>query len=1085
MRISDVSIRNAVFAWMLFAAFIIFGFISFMRLGVSQLPDVDFPVVNVAVTLVGAAPEIMETSVVDPIEDALSSVEGVERISSVSKTGIANITIEFELDRNVDVALQEVQTKVAQAQRLLPPNVDPPVISKTNPDDQPIIWLALTYSKNDAYFLMSYAKDYLKDRFTMVPGVGDIILGGYTDPAMRIWLDAKKLQRNNISVNDVLGSINSQHAEIPGGFIQNPKTAFNVRTLGEFTDPAGFDNMIITARAGAAIQNPFNTVRLKDLGRAEEGLAEVYRVSRFDGVQALGLGIKKQLGSNAVAVARAVKEKIGEIQAQLPPGMDLQINFDSSRFIEQSISEMIKHLTLAVLLTSLVCWVFLGSFTATLNVLLAIPTSIMGAFIGLYFFGFTLNTFTLLGLTLAIGIVVDDAIMVLENIFRYNEKGLRPISSAIVGAREITFAALAASIAIIAIFLPVAFMKGVIGRFFLQYGITISLAVLLSLIESLTITPMRCSSFVHQGVRTTRIGKAFDAFMDAWKVFYKKTLDWSLHHRLTVVAGSVIFVAVSFYTVTFLNRELTPVQDQSLFILRLMLPIGSSLASSKTKADQIDTWLRARPEIAHVYSSVGGFGSGGGSDANTGMMFVTMKDKGHRGTDNPLGHEMSQQEFMGFARKELSQIDGVQVFMMDLSNRGFSTGKGYPIEFILQGPDWQKLSELNNKMKTEMRNSGLMVDVDSDYLEGMPEIQISPERDQAGNRGISVEDIGSTIQALIGGVKNGQYSKNGHRYDIWVQLEKATDPRAEFDSLRIANSRNNLLPLSSVAKISEKPSLQQVTRVNRQRAITIYANLTHGASQQAALDFIYKKAGSILPPTYFIDQSGAAKTFKESFQSLIFALILGVAVAYMVLASQFNSFLDPVTILMALPFSFSGAFFALLAMGQTINMYSLIGLLLLMGIVKKNSILLIDFTNHVRDRDNSDAETALREACPIRLRPIIMTSVATISAAIPSALATGAGSETFKPMAITLIGGVFVSTLLTLYVVPVSYSLTDRFRTRNKRRAAVEEAFAEVGNANSFTDEQLKEKEDQKEQIQHQEEAQRPPRSLHPPEANA
>lgn len=1051
MRISDVSIRNAVFSWMLFAAFIIFGFISFMRMGVSQLPDVDFPVVNVSLTLLGAAPEIMETSVVDPVEDALSSVEGVERISSVSKTGIANITIEFTLDRNIDAALQEVQTKVAQAQKLLPPNVDPPVITKTNPDDQPIIWLALTYEKNDPYFLMSYAKDYLKDRFTIVPGVGDIILGGYTDPAMRIWLKSEDLLKNNISVTDVINSINSQHSEIPGGFIQNPLKAFNVRTLGEFTNSTGFDDLVINRRAGLVIQDPFNVVKLKDLGYAKEGLAEVYRISRFDGVQALGLGIKKQLGSNAVAVANAVKDKITEIQGILPPGMKIQINFDSTRFIEQSIHEMIKHLTLAVLLTSLVCWVFLGSWTATLNVLLAIPTSIMGAFIGLYFAGFTLNTFTLLGLTLAIGIVVDDAIMVLENIFRYNEKGLRPIESAIIGAREITFAALAASVAIIAIFLPVAFMKGVIGKFFLQYGITISLAVLLSLIESLTITPMRCSSFVHQGKRSTRIGKSFETFMDKWREFYARTLDWTLLHRGSVLLGSVIFVGLSFFSVSFLNKEMTPAQDQSLFILRLMVPVGASLNYTDGKAREIEKWLRGRPELSHLYVAVGGTGSGGGSDSNTGMMFVTMKDQGLRGKDPTLGREMTQQEFMALTRKELSKIPDLQVYMMDLSTRGFSTGKGYPIEFSLQGPEWDKLAELNNKMKDDMRKSGLMVDVDSDYLEGMPEVQVVPLREQAAIRGVSVDSIGNTVQAMIGGVKNGQYTKNGHRYDIYVQLEKQIDPREEFKELLIPNDHNNLIPLSKVAALNTKPSLQQISRVNRQRAITIYGNLAAGASQQKALDFIAQKAKG-LPPTYFVEQSGAAKTFNESFQSLFFALGLGILVAYMVLASQFNSFLDPITVLMALPFSFSGAFFGLILMGQTINMYSMIGLLLLMGIVKKNSILLIDFTNAVRDRrESATAIEALKEACPVRLRPIIMTSVATIAAAIPSALARGAGSETFKPMAITLIGGVLVSTLLTLYAVPVTYSLVDRFRKRDVRKHEVEEAFASVGDTTSLS----------------------------------
>lgn len=1054
MRISDVSIRNAVFSWMLFGAFIIFGAISFFRLGVSQLPDVDFPVVNVSITLLGAAPEIMETSVVDPVEDALSSVEGVERISSISKTGIANITIEFELDRNIDVALQEVQTKVAQAQRLLPANVDPAVITKTNPDDQPILWLALMYDKNDPYFLMTYAKDYLKDRFTTVSGVGDIILGGYTDPAMRVWVNADKLKRKNIAVGDVMQSITAQHTEVPGGFIQNPKNAFNVRTLGEFKDAKGFDSMIINKRAGMVIQDPYNTIRLKDVGFAQESLAEVYRISRFDGVLALGLGIKKQIGSNAVAVANAVKEQMKSIQDTLPEGMRLGINFDSSRYIEQSIHEMIKHLILAVILTSIVCWVFLGSFTATLNVLLAIPTSIMGAFIGLYFFGFTLNTFTLLGLTLAIGIVVDDAIMVLENIFRYNEKGLRPIESAIIGAREITFAALAASIAIIAIFLPVAFMKGVIGKFFLQYGITISLAVLLSLLESLTITPMRCSSFVHTGHRTTRIGKSFETFMENWKKFYSKSLDWTLAHRWPVLGVSIAFVAASFVTVGGLNREMTPTQDQSLFIMRLFLPIGTSLATSDQKAREIEKWMRSQPEVKHLYASVGGLGSGGGSDANTGMMFVTMKDKGERGEVKDLGRERTQQEFMSYARKELTKnVQGVQVFMMDPSSRGFSTGKGYPIEFILQGPDWAKLEEINNKLKEDMRTSGLMVDVDSDYLAGMPEIQVTPSRDRAARRGVSAEDIGVTVQAMIGGVKNGQYTKDGHRYDVYVQLEKSKDPRDEFQKLLIANDRNNLIPLSQVADIEQRASLQQVTRVNRQRAITMYANLAPGASQQKALDFIFSK-GKELPEGYHIDQSGAAKTFRESFDSLIFALALGIIVAYMVLASQFNSFLDPITILMALPFSFSGAFFALNLTGQTINMYSMIGILLLMGIVKKNSILLIDFTNSVRDRGkNVTADGALKEACPVRLRPIIMTSVATITAALPSALAQGAGSETFKPMAITLIGGVLVSTLLTLYVVPVVYSLSDRFRKRDTRQQDVRDAFLKVGDATSITPE--------------------------------
>ncbi|MFP5520483.1 MAG: efflux RND transporter permease subunit, partial [Bdellovibrionia bacterium] len=444
MKLSDISIKNPVFAWMLMAALIIFGAISFSRMGVSQLPDVDFPVLNVSVGLEGAAPEVIETTVVDPIENALMTIEGVRSLSSSSKTGSASITVEFELGRDINAALQEVQSKVAQTQRLLPSEVEAPTISKTNPDDQPIMWLALTYD-GDFEFLNRYARDYLKDRFTTVPGVGDIFIGGYTDPVLRVWVKPDALQRYNISVNDIIDAIQSEHSELPGGFIETSRENFNVRTMGEAKSVEEFKKLVINKRAGQLIQDPSMAVRIGQVADVSEGLDEIRRLSRFNGKPALGLGIRKQRGSNAVAVAEGVIAKMNEIRTQLPKGMDVHVNFDSTRFIKASVKELNKHLILAVILTSLVCWMFLGSWSATFNVLLAIPTSLMGAFIGLYFFGFTLNTFTLLGLTLAIGIVVDDAIMVLENIFRYNEKGRGRIESAIIGAREIAFAALAAT----------------------------------------------------------------------------------------------------------------------------------------------------------------------------------------------------------------------------------------------------------------------------------------------------------------------------------------------------------------------------------------------------------------------------------------------------------------------------------------------------------------------------------------------------------------------------------------------------------------------------------------------------------------
>jgi hydrophobe/amphiphile efflux-1 (HAE1) family protein len=1044
MRISDVSIRNPVFAWMLMAALITFGAISFSRMGVSQLPDVDFPVVNVSVTLEGAAPEIMETTVVDPLEDALSTVEGVRSITSTSRTGLANVTVEFELGRDINVALQEIQTKVAQAQRLLPNDVEPPVISKTNPDDQPILWLALTSEKADMEFMNKYARDYLKDRFTTIAGVGEVTLGGYTDPALRIWVKPKALTRFNIAVNDILDAIKTEHNEMPGGYVETAARNFNVRTMGEAKSVDEFKNIVISKRAGQNIADPSNMVKLGQVADVKEGLNDVRRLSRFNGQPALGLGIKKQRGSNAVAVAQGVKAKALELNSSLPAGMKISVNFDSTVFIEQSVHALVEHLMLAVLLTSIVCWMFLGSFTATFNVLLSIPTSIMGAFIGLYFAGFTLNTFTLLGLTLAIGIVVDDAIMVLENIFRYNEKGRGQVESAIIGAREITFAAIAASVAVIAIFLPVAFMKGIIGKFFLQFGVTISLAVFLSLVESLTITPMRCATFVHMSERTSYVGKAFENGLHRLRGFYERTLASCLNHRWIVLGISLAFVAASFFIVTLLRKEMVPLQDQSTFIARVQTPVGSSLAFTNDQMKKLESWFLNRGEIEKVYAAIGGF-SGQSNDSNTGMMFVTMKDKDKRPRDDKKGRALSQQEFMDFARGEIRKIKDVKVFMQDLSQRGFGTGRGFPIELRVAGPDWEKLAEQSNKLMEAMRTSGLMTDVDSNYLLGQPEIQIIPDRVQAALHGISISAIGTTVNALIGGVKAGQYPKEGHRYDIRVKIEEDKDQVGDIKNLLVGNARSNLIPITQVTRQETKSSLQSVSRVDRQRAISVTANLVPGTSQQAALDFVFAKSKETLETNYTVEQTGSSKTFQESFDSLIFALIMGLAVAYMVLAAQFNSYIDPMAVLMALPFSFSGAFFALWGTGQSINIYSMIGILLLMGIVKKNSILLIEFTNTVRDRGAADARSALMEACPTRLRPILMTSMATIAAAIPSAVATGAGSETFKPMAITLIGGVFVSTLLTLYVVPCVYLLMDHFRRRDTARARVKEAFADVG----------------------------------------
>ncbi|MDH4133775.1 MAG: efflux RND transporter permease subunit [Gammaproteobacteria bacterium] len=1022
MSLPDIAIRRPVFAWMLMAGLILFGLISASRMGISQLPDVDFPVVSISVNYPGAAPEIVETNVADIVEDAVMTVEGVRSVSSVSRYAYASISVEFELNRDIADALREVQTKVAAAQRYLPADIEPPVISKTNPEDQPILWMSVTTDQHELRELMRYVKDTLKDKFSSVSGVGEILFGGYVDPNLRVWVSGNALNRYELAVTDVLNTIQSEHSELPAGQISAGAREYDVRTLGEARTVDEFQKMIIGQRGSQPV---YSRLQLLQVASVEEGLNDVRRISRANGVRAVGIGIRKQRGSNAVAVAQAVKARMAEVRKQLPAGMQIDVNFDTTQHIEDSVNEFKFALVLSALVTGLVCWLFLGSWSATFNVLLAIPTSIIGTFIVLHFFGFTLNTFTLLGLSLAIGIVVDDAIMVLENIVRHREMGKGRIEAALDGTRQVTFAALAATLAVVAIFLPVAFMTGVIGKFFFQFGVTMTAAVLLSLLEALTLTSMRSAQFVEAGDRSSRVGRAADAAFKNVAALYARVLRVVLAHPGKMILSSLLFFALSLAMYPFINKEFMPAQDQSTFIVRMQTPVGSSLEFTDEKTREVEKFFMARPEVRRVFVAVGGFGVGG--EANVANLFISMKPRGERGVDPVRGHELSQQELMDVSRQALRELK-LKASIQDLSMRGFAASRGFPVEFAIQGRDWDKLAGYSATIIEKLDATGLVTDTDSDYLLGKPEIQIIPDRERAALRGVSIQSITRTVNAMIGGVVAGQYSSGGHRYDVRARLREEERSRADLTKrLFVRNNRGELIPLAEVVQIREAPSLAQISRNDRERAIKIFANIRPGKSQQDALKEARAIAAQVLPPDYHVKFVGGSQSFQESFTSLWFVLLLGVVVSYMVLASQFNSFVHPVTVLIALPFSISGALLTLLVFGHSINIFSFIGLILLMGIAKKNSILLVDFANQVRARGKITVRAALLEACPIRLRPILMTSLATIAAALPLALALGPGAELRAPMAIAVIGGVVVSTLLTLVVVPCVYELLARF----------------------------------------------------------
>lgn len=1017
MNISEISIRNPVFAWMLMAALIVFGGLCFTRMGVSQLPDVEFPVVSISLALEGAAPEVMEVDVTDPIEDAIMAVQGVTNISSTSRTGTASITVEFDLDKDNDIAIQEIQNAISQVMRRLPKEMDPPVIRKTNPENQPIIWLAVTSDTMPVQDLMLLVRDRIKDRFSTVEGVGEVLLGGYIDPSLRVWISAEKLNRLALSAGDILDTIAQEHAELPAGRIETSEKEFNIRTMGEAPTAEEFGKINISRRGGSPNFRPFT---LDQVATVEDGLADIRSKSRSQGKPAVGLGIKKQPGSNAVQVAKTVKARMEEVAKTLPKGVDLGVRFDSTVFIEEAISELNFTLILSALLTAAVCWLFLGSWSATLNVILAIPTSVVGAFIVLYALGFTLNTFTLLGLSLAIGIVVDDAIMVLENIVRHKEEGKQRRKAALDGSREITFAAIAATAAIIAIFLPVAFMKGIIGKFFFQFGVTLSVAVVLSLLEALTLTPMRCAEFLETQKRRDLLGKWVERLFVSSAKGYGNVIRVLLSHRWKVVFCSFAIFGASLFLLNLLKKEFVPAQDQSRLMVRLQTAVGSSIDYTDKRVAQVEKYFMSHPAVDKYFGSVGGFGSG---EVNTGMLFLTLKPFKERPRNPATNRPYTQQELIPVFREGLKVIPDIKAFIQDPSLSGFTAKRGYPVEFTIRGPEFNVLIDSSKKVMEEMAKAGSMTDIDTDYRTGMPEVQVRPNRLKARERGVSVVEIAQTINTMMGGVVAGKYSKGGHRYDVRVRLMPSERNRPEdISALFVRNNRGELIRLSEVVTIEQKPSLQGISRQARERAISVYANVAPGSSQAQAIEHVQKIAASTLPEGYRAVISGSAQTFQESFDSLVLALSLGLIVSYMVLASQFNSFVHPITVLIALPFSVSGAFLSLWLGGQSLNIFSMIGLILLMGIVKKNSILLVDFTNQVRDT-GKNVRDALIEACPMRLRPILMTSIATVAGAVPAALAIGPGAESRIPMALGVIGGVIVSTALTLFVVPCVYSL--------------------------------------------------------------
>ncbi len=1039
------------------AAFIIFGFICFIRMGVSNLPDVDFPVVNVSITLPNASPEVVESDVADPVEQAVLGAQGVIDVQTTCTQGNSNTTVFLDLSRNVDAAVQDVNTLVSSVMKQLPTNVFPPVIRKQNPNASPIIWLAATADPPlTLRDLMLECRDHIQDKFTSLNGVANVFLGGFVNREINFWVDNNKMNARQLTAEDVINTITHQHMETPAGSLETPETQYNIRVMGEAYTVPDFANLPVITRGGSP---NYTLTRLKDIGTIEDGvITPITRLSRFDGVPACGLGIVMQDGFNAVDIGNAAKARMEEVKKILPKGYHLSLNFDTTKFIADNVHELELTILLATFLTAGVCFLFLGSLSSTINVFLAIPTSIFGTFMVMSLFGFNLNTFTLMALSLSIGVVVDDAIMVLENIVRHQEKGEDQVEAALVGAREITFAAMATSIAIVAIFLPIAFMQGIIGKFFFQFGVTLSGAVLISLLEAITLTPMRCSEFVHASVEGEETGfvKFVNGQFDRLRAAYTRTLHWALDHRWMVVLASILIFIGSLFMMKLIKVNFSPATDQSAFIVNMKFPVTYSLTHTDQIVKQCEAIIKTRGEVKHMYTPVGGFG---GSAPNQAVIFLTMKEPGDRPkiSDlsekfkptgplaflNTLWQKMTPQiltefEFMSWVRKNIAKVSpDMQVYCLDLSQRGMSTGQGYAVELMVTGPDWDTLGDCVVKIRKAMRASPKLADMNDNFLDGQPELRIIPNRVKAAQMGVAMDDLGNVVSATIGGYQfEGTYFHEGG-HDNPIAIRVPVDERKGPDAIKsvyVRNNRGEVLPISEMSDLIQVPSYQQIFRDMRQRAVYITAGVGLGTSQQEAVQEAVKICKNILPEGYNVQLTGSAQANASSMTQLIFVMSLGILVAYMVLASQFNSFIHPIVILLALPFSVTGAFFSMWLFAQSLGIYSIIGIILLMGLVKKNSIMLVDFTNQ-RRHAGMDVHAALMDACPVRLRAILMTSSATVAGALPAAMAMGPGAELRQPMAVAIIGGIIFSTLLTLIVVPCAYSLFSNLERRKAHHA--------------------------------------------------
>jgi multidrug efflux pump len=1011
MKLSNLSIRRPIFATVMSLIIILFGIVSYTRLPVREYPDIDPPIVSIQTTYRGASPSVVETEITDILEEQLSTLEGVKTLTSSSKEQGSVITIEFDLGRNVDEAANDVRDRVSRVRGSLPREADEPIIQKVDANAQPIVWLALSSSRHSNLETTDIADRILKERIQRLPGVGSVRIAGERRYAIRVWLDPQHMAAHGLVARDIEDAIRRENAEIPAGRVEGEGREFSVRTRGDLSTPEEFAAIIVK-------QDGDELVRLGDIAEVKLGSEDERTAVRYNGQPAVGLGVSKQTKASTLDVAEAVIAKLPELQKLLPEGMTIEVAYNSATFIRDSINEVTETLLIAIFLVILVILVFLKSFRATIIPAFAIPTSIIGTFALAYLLGFTINILTLLALVLAIGLVVDDAIVVLENIFRHMQMGKTRRQAAFDGSKEIGFAVLATTISLVAVFVPLAFLQGNVGRLFNEFGISVAVAVLISGFVALSFTPMLCSRILKplHGVSNSWATRSFDAFFDWLDRTYDKLLRGTLRHRGLAVGAAGLLVVLSAGLLKLLPSELIPVEDRGIGFGVVIAPEGSTLEYTDRYVRQIEDILMNLPERQGLFAATG-LGFGGPGTVTNSFMFLRLKPRNER--------KKSQQQIVQELFPRLFAIPGVLAFVVNPPSLGASaTSK--PIEYVLEGDSYDELQQAVGAMMGEASKLRYFINLDTDLRLNKPQLDLTIDRERASGLGVSVTDIGTTLETFLGGRAVTNFKRGSKQYDVIVQL-KPTDRSTPgmIDGIYV-RGHGGLVQLANVVKVRETVAPKELNHYNRIRSATISASLLPGVSLGQALTDLDKIADQSLSPSIKRDLSGQSKEFRDSSSSLYFLFLLAIVFIYLVLAAQFESFVHPLTILLSVPLAIVGALFSLLVFKQSLNIYSQIGLIMLIGLVTKNSILIVEYANQLRAKGQA-VHDAVVDAARIRLRPILMTSFATIFGVLPIAIGLGAGAESRRPLGIAVVGGMIFSTFLTLVLVPVVYTLLSKF----------------------------------------------------------